>query len=236
MGLNLKLDQLSIVIPVYNEEKNIKKLWIKIKSHLNLKKYEIIYVDDDSEDNSFSILKEINKSDKKVKYIIRKKKPRDLSKSCILGFEKSKYKNILVMDGDLQHDPKYISKLIKKYNSTSSDIIVGCRDFYSKKNTGLNGIRTLASIMLNLFINSLLGNKTSDPMSGFFLFKKKILKKGKKNFYKKGYKILADIIYSNHDYIKISDLKINFKKRLYGKSKISIKILFFLIFFIFKRI
>ena len=236
MGLNLKLDQLSIVIPVYNEEKNIKKLWIKIKSHLNLKKYEIIYVDDDSEDNSFSILKEINKSDKKVKYIIRKKKPRDLSKSCILGFEKSKYKNILVMDGDLQHDPKYISKLIKKYNSTSSDIIVGCRDFYSKKNTGLNGIRTLASIILNLFINILLGNKTSDPMSGFFLFKKKILKKRKKNFYKKGYKILADIIYSNHNYIKISDLKINFKKRLYGKSKISIKILFFLIFFIFKRI
>tara|TARA_B100000674_G_C37696032_1_gene848294 strand:+ start:162 stop:872 length:711 start_codon:yes stop_codon:yes gene_type:complete len=236
MGLNLKLDQLSIVIPVYNEEKNIKKLWIKIKSHLNLKKYEIIYVDDDSEDNSFSILKEINKSDKKVKYIIRKKKPRDLSKSCILGFEKSKYKNILVMDGDLQHDPKYISKLIKKYNSTSSDIIVGCRDFYSKKNTGLNGIRTLASIILNLFINILLGNKTSDPMSGFFLFKKKILKKRKKNFYKKGYKILADIIYSNRNYIKISDLKINFKKRLYGKSKISIKILFFLIFFIFKRI
>ena len=236
MGLNLKLDQLSIVIPVYNEEKNIKKLWIKIKSHLNLKKYEIIYVDDDSEDNSFSILKEINKSDKKVKYIIRKKKPRDLSKSCILGFEKSKYKNILVMDGDLQHDPKYISKLIKKYNSTSSDIIVGCRDFYSKKNTGLNGIRTLASIILNLFINILLGNKTSDPMSGFFLFKKKILKKRKKNFYKKGYKILADIIYSNHNYIKISDLKINFKKRLYGKSKISIKILFFLILFILKRI
>ena len=236
MGLNLKLDQLSIVIPVYNDEKNIKKLWIKIKSHLNLKKYEIIYVDDDSEDNSFSILKEINKSDKKVKYIIRKKKPRDLSKSCILGFEKSKYKNILVMDGDLQHDPKYISKLIKKYNSTSSDIIVGCRDFYSKKNTGLNGIRTLASIILNLFINILLGNKTSDPMSGFFLFKKKILKKRKKNFYKKGYKILADIIYSNRNYIKISDLKINFKKRLYGKSKISIKILFFLIFFIFKRI
>ena len=236
MGLNLKLDQLSIVIPVYNEEKNIKKLWIKIKSHLNLKKYEIIYVDDDSEDNSFSILKEINKSDKKVKYIIRKKKPRDLSKSCILGFEKSKYKNILVMDGDLQHDPKYISKLIKKYNSTSSDIIVGCRDFYSKKNTGLNGIRTLASIILNLFINILLGNKTSDPMSGFFLFKKKILKKRKKNFYKKGYKILADIIYSNRNYIKISDLKINFKKRLYGKSKISIKILFFLILFILKRI
>ena len=236
MRLNLKLDELSIIIPIYNEGKNIKKLWIKIKRHLNLKKYEIIYVDDDSWDNSFMILKEINKKDKKVKFIVRKKKPRDLSQSCILGFKKSKYKNILVMDGDLQHDPKYISKLINKYNTTSSDIIVGCRNFYSKNNTGLNIIRTFASILLNFSINNLLGNKTSDPMSGFFLFKKKILKKTKKNFYKKGYKILADIIYSNNNHIKISDIKINFKKRLYGKSKINLKILLYLIFFIFKRI
>ena len=54
---------------------------------------------------------------KKVKYIIRKEKKKDLSKSCILGFENSKYSNILVMDGDLQHDPNDISKLIKTLKS-----------------------------------------------------------------------------------------------------------------------
>ena len=72
-------------------------------------------------------------------------------------------------------------------------------------------------------------------MSGFFLFKKKILKKAKKNFYKKGYKILADLIYSNPNSLKISDIKINFKKRIYGKSKINFKVLFYLFIFILKK-
>ena len=236
MKQNLKLNELSIIIPVYKEEKNIKKLYAKIKKNLKLKKIEIIYVDDNSKDNTESIIKEINKKDKKVKFLIRKNKTKDLSKSCILGFNKSKYKNLLVMDGDLQHDPIYIPILIKKYNSTSSDIIVGCRDFFTKKNKGLNYIRTLVSIFLIFTINITLGKKTSDPMSGFFLFKKKIFTKSKKKFYKKGYKILADLIYSNYDYIKISDIKINFKKRIYGKSKINFKVLFYLFVFIIKKI
>ena len=84
------------------------------------------------------------------------------------------------MDGDLQHDPKYIPKLINKYNISSADIIVGCRDFFSKKNKGLDFIRTLVSIILIITINMFLGKKTSDPMAGFFFFQKKNLFKIKK--------------------------------------------------------
>lgn len=236
MQSNLKLQQLSIIIPIYNEEKNIKKLWVKIKRNIKIKKFEIIYVDDSSNDNTFNILKEISKKDKKVKFIIRKKFPRDLSQSCILGFKKSKYKNILVMDGDLQHDPKFIPKLINKYNSSTGDIIVGCRNFFSKKIKGLNLLRTLASVFLIFLINVFLGYRTSDPMSGFFLFKKKILKNTKKKFFKKGYKILADLIYSNKENIEINDIQINFKKRIHGVSKINFRVLFLLIIFIFKKI
>ena len=140
------------------------------------------------------------------------------------------------MDGDFQHDPKYIPKLINKYNDTSSDIVVGCRDLFSKKNKGLDLFRTLISIFLINTINILLGKKTSDPMSGFFLFKKRIFLKSKHKFYKKGYKILADIIYANKDKIKVSDIIINFKKRKYGQSKINLKVLFYLIGFIIKKV
>ena len=235
MKLNNKLEELSIVIPIYNEAKNIEELWIKIKKKLELKKLEIIFIDDDSKDNTHKILKKIKKKDKKVKFFIRKNKIKDLSKSCILGFNNCKYKHIIVMDGDLQHDPKYIPKLISKYNSSNYDVIVGCRDFFTKKNKGLNFLRTLASLILIFLINMMLGKRTSDPMSGFFLFKKKLFIESKRKFYKKGYKILADIIYNNKDNIHIGDIKINFKKRIYGKSKINIKVLLHLMIFIFDK-
>jgi len=140
------------------------------------------------------------------------------------------------MDGDLQHDPKYIASFIRKFNSTSCDMVVGCRDFSSSKNIGLNYIRKIGSLFLIFLINFLLGKKTSDPMSGFFLFKKKIFFDAKENFYERGYKILADIIYSNKEKIKIIDVKINFKKRIYGKSKISFMILLYLIIFIIRKL
>ena len=235
MKLNNKLEELSIVVPIYNEAKNIEELCIRIKKKLKLKKFEIIFVDDDSKDNTHKILKKIKKKDEKVKFFIRKNKIKDLSKSCILGFNNCKYKHIIVMDGDLQHDPKYISKLISKYNSSNCDIVVGCRDFFTKQNKGLNFLRTSASLILIFIINIILGKRTSDPMSGFFLFKKKLFMKSKKKFYKKGYKILADIIYNNNDNIHIGDIKINFKKRIYGKSKINIKVLLYLMIFIFDK-
>ena len=234
MKRNLKLDELSIVIPIYNEGKNIKKLWLEIKRCLKLKKLEIIFVDDDSKDKTVKILKQINKLDKKVKFVIRKNKIKDLSRSCILGFKNSNYKNILVMDGDLQHDPKYIQKFIDKFNLSSSDIIVGCRNFFYKDNKGLNFVRTYTSVLLIFFINILLGKKTSDPLSGFFLFKKKIFVGSKKKFFGKGYKILADIIYNNKK-ARVSDVKINFKKRLYGKSKINLRIFYYLLLFIVRK-
>ena len=101
----------SIVIPILNEEKNLKKLVKKIKFFLKNFKYEIIFIDDNSRDNSHKILKKIKLKDKKINYYIRKKSTRDLSQSCILGFQKSKFNNILVMDGDLQHDPRYMTAI-----------------------------------------------------------------------------------------------------------------------------
>jgi len=236
MSKNSDITELSIVIPIYNEEKNIRKLSSLIKKNLKIKKFEIIYIDDDSKDNSKKILKNIAKKDKRINFIIRKNKVKDLSKSCILGFKKSKYKNILVMDGDLQHNPIYIPKFIKSYNLSSCDIVVGCRNFFSKKSKGLNFIRTLASVFLISLINFFLGKKTTDPLSGFFLFKKKIFLNLEKKLYKKGYKILADLIYTNENPQKINDIEIIFDRRNSGYSKIKFETIYFLAEFILIKI
>ena len=83
--------------------------------------------------------------------------------------------------------------------------------------------------MLILIINLLLGNKTSDPMSGFFMFKKSIFIKSEKKLVKKGYKILLDLLYNKNQIVKVVDVNINFDSRVKGKSKMSIKILIYLI-------
>ena len=72
-------------------------------------------------------------------------------------------------------------------------------------------------------------------MSGYFLFKKKFYLKNKKYFFGKGYKILADFIYSTPKKLKIIDFKIKFIIRKKGKSKISLKILMILMLFILTR-
>ena len=232
------MKEISIVIPILNESENIKLLIPKISKNiktLKIQKYEIILVDDNSEDQIELVVRKLRKKFKSLKLLIRRKKDKDLSKSCILGFEKSKYKNILVMDGDFQHHPKYILNLVKNINKTNCDIVVGARDLTSTKKTKLSIFRLGSSFIVTTFLNIALGKKTSDPLTGFFLFKKEIYKKNKKQLFAKGYKILADLIYSSKKKLNIVDVGINFGSRARGESKMSFKILIILISFIAQK-
>ena len=103
----------SIIVPVYKEAKNISRLIAEVNTVLkkNKIKYELLFVDDDSRDDSLKIFNK-NKN-KNTKFYVRNQKPRDLSRSVVYGFEKSNNDNLIVMDGDLQHNPKDLLKLIK---------------------------------------------------------------------------------------------------------------------------
>jgi len=174
----------SIVIPVFNEKKNITILINKINYYLKHKDYdyEIIVVDDSSVDGSIEVLKKLIQKVKNLKVIFRNKK-RDLSKSCAEGFEFSKYDNILVMDGDLQHNPKYIGVMVDFFSSNKYDFIIGVRNLLNKRVKSLNILRQFSPIFLIKILHILFGNTSIDPMSGFFLFKKKFIKKIKINFF-----------------------------------------------------
>ena len=232
------MKELSIVIPILNEAKNINQLIPeinKIKKKINLNRLEVLLIDDNSHDNIKNVVTRLKKKYSYLKLFIRKNKKKDLSKSCIEGFNKAKYMNILVMDGDLQHPPQYIEKMYNVFINQKCDFVVGSRDLLKRKNYGLSKIRRLFSIILILIINFLLGNKTKDPMSGFFIFKKKIYTSNKKNLFSSGYKILSDLIYSSERNLKIKDVTIRFDRRISGKSKMNLSILLILIYFIFSR-
>lgn len=219
----------SIIIPVLNEEKNILILTNRIKNILKNYIYEIIFVDDNSSDGSKNILEKLKKRFKNLNYIIRKAEKKDLFKSCSLGIKKSKYKYILIMDGDLQHNPKYIPLMVKKIFIKKIDVVIGARNFKENIKNSLTTIRLISSRFIRFLIFIFFGKKTMDPLSGYFIFKKDIFIQNEKKLYGHGFKILYDIIYNINNLI-IEDIEINFDKRKSGKSKMSITILLQLIF------
>ena len=226
------MDKFTIVIPVYNEAKNLEILIPKIYRELKNTKFELIIIDDNSNDGTYEILKKLKR--KNFRHIIRKKE-RDLSRSCIDGFKKARTKNIIVMDGDLQHKPSDIKKIFHTFFEKNPDFVVGTRNLFKNKKHNLNFFRLFASRILILIVNFLLGLKTSDPMSGFFMFKKEVFTKSQKKLIKKGYKILLDLIYIKNQKIKVIDVDINFDSRIKGKSKMSLKILLNLVSMILKK-
>jgi dolichol-phosphate mannosyltransferase len=232
------MSELSIVIPILNEAKNIRLLIPeinKVKTKLKIKRFEVLLIDDNSHDNIKQVFNILKKKYKFLKLFIRKNKKKDLSKSCIVGFDKSSFKNILVMDGDFQHPPIYINKMYRLYIEKNYDFVIGSRDLMKRKNYGLSKVRWLFSIILIFLINLLLGNKTKDPMSGFFIFKKKIFLDNKNKLFSSGYKILSDLIYSSKSSLKIKDIFIRFDRRTLGRSKMNFNILLILLFFIVTR-
>tara|TARA_B100000029_G_scaffold316119_1_gene308515 strand:+ start:81 stop:797 length:717 start_codon:yes stop_codon:yes gene_type:complete len=226
-----KYNKFSVVIPTYNEEQNVSLLINKIDKYLKNFFYEIIVIDDNSQDGTKAILNEMNLSNKNFTFYIRKKEKRDLSQSLILGIKKSKFKNIIIMDGDLQHNPKYLPKIIKIFFKKKIDFLVCVRNF--KKRSGLSFPRYIASLSLIFFLNILLGKRVSDPMSGFFMFKKKIYNLNKKKLYGKGFKLLFDLIYSSKKYYKIYEHTIVFDKRKNNKSKMNFLVIYHILIAIF---
>ncbi len=225
----MNLPNFSIIIPIFNEKKNIIALLSKIISIIKQNNYEIIIVDDSSTDGSQRAIENFIKNKNFIKLIKRTKFPRDLAISCVDGFKISKNNLILVMDGDGQHDPKYIIKMVTKIHRENLDFVVAARNLFSKKFQGLSIFRKFSSQLIIIFINFLFGNLTKDPMSGFFIFKKKIYLEKKNKLYMKGYKILFDLITSKKN-LRIKDIEIKFLKRNDGQSKMGLKIVAILAF------
>jgi dolichol-phosphate mannosyltransferase len=128
--------------------------------------------------------------------------------------------------------------MLKILNKNKLDLIVGSRFLRKDIITNISFFRSIFSILFVYFINIFFGKKTSDPLSGFFLCKKEIILKYRRNFFLKGYKILFDILYNGKRYIKVQDFSIVFKSRQFGKSKFNLRILLIFLnqmFFTFSR-
>ncbi len=116
MGTNEKRPDLSIIVPVHNEEDNLRELYEKLKSTLDNHKisFEIVFVDDGSSDRSLEIIKQISRSDRRVRYSsFSRNFGHESASSC--GFKMAEGKAAILMDADLQDPPEVILELVAKW-------------------------------------------------------------------------------------------------------------------------
>jgi glycosyltransferase involved in cell wall biosynthesis len=135
---------LSIVIPVYNEEGNIGLLTDSIENGLKNYKYEIIYIDDYSTDNTRKEIKDLNNPNV---VLIELKRNYGQSSALAAGIDYAKGDYIITMDGDMQNDPADIPKMLELAKKEDWDLVTGVRQ--KRKD---NFVKTLPSKIANYII------------------------------------------------------------------------------------
>lgn len=164
--------EISIVIPMYNEEDVVEELYSRLKKILNdtKKSYEIIFVEDGSKDQTFAKLKKIQKKDEVVK-LIKLRGNFGQTPALVAGFDNASGEIIIAMDGDLQHLPEDIPRFLEKIDE-GYDIVSGWRA--NRKDPFLS--RRLPSKIANWLMTRISGIKLHDFGTTFKAYRKEVLK------------------------------------------------------------
>lgn len=206
--------ELSIIIPTYNEKDNIPILLHRIEA-LGMND-EIIVVDDNSNDGTAEVVQRLSSKYNNI-HLIERPSKMGISSAVkdALGIASGKY--ALVMDGDLQHPPELIPKLLREIRK-GKDIVVASR--YMKGGKSEFGLhRKIVSKVATFFAHMSLQEteKISDPLSGFFIFRRNLIKP--EDIQSQSYKVLLEVVVASHS-MNISEISYRFNKRKYGKSKL----------------
>ncbi len=202
---------ISVVVPFYNEEKNIVPLHAELNDVLKSlnRQYSIIFVDDGSTDDTYKNMLKVHEKDANVK-IIKFRKNFGQSAALKAGFDYSDGNVVISMDGDLQNDPSDIPKLVEKIENEDYDVVCGWRadrkDPFAKK---------ITSKFANLLRKKTTGEIIHDSGCTFRAYRNGCVKG-------------LDLYGETHRYIpamllwkgyRIGEVKVKHRPRKYGKTK-----------------
>lgn len=208
-----KLD-LSIVIPLLNEEENIPELYREISEVLTgiNRDHEIVFVDDGSTDTSLQLLKELQQKDSSV-VVVSFRKNFGQTAAMAAGFDYARGDVIITMDADLQNDPRDIPLLLEKVDE-GFDVVTGWR--YDRKDPFIN--RRLPSMIANKIISKTTGVNLHDYGCTLKAFRKEVIKTIK--LYGEMHRFIPAI--ASGMGISIAEVKVNHRARMFGTSNYGI--------------
>lgn len=206
--------ELSIIVPIYNEEESVNALHESITAAMAGSgiEYELILVDDGSSDRSFMLLKAIAAEDAKVK-VIRFRRNFGQTAAMAAGFDAAGGRVVVPMDGDLQNDPTDIPRLLAKIDE-GYDVVSGWRK--DRQDTFIN--RKLPSIIANGLISRFTGVHLHDYGCTLKAYRREVL--DGINLYGEMHRFVPAL--ASQVGARVTELPVKHHPRLYGTSKYGI--------------
>ncbi len=228
--------EISVIVPVYNEENFIIETLKKINLQKENFNIEIIVVDDCSTDNSYELLE---KNKNLYDQLIRNERNMGKGETLRNGFENATGQLILIQDADNEYDPNEYPKLIEPFEKFNADVVLGSRFKGSGAKRIIYFSHQVANKFLTFLCNIILNKNFSDVETGYKIFKKEILNKIKLEQKDFGIEIEMIMKFSKLN-LKIYEVGINYNGRTYNEGKKinfkdGIKALYLIFYYIFKK-
>jgi dolichol-phosphate mannosyltransferase len=212
--------EIAVVIPTFNERANVSTLVARLDQALAGRRWEAIFVDDDSPDGTADVARELARVDRRVRVIHRIGR-RGLSSACIEGMCATAAPVVAVIDGDLQHDETLLPKMLDRLQADEAlDLVVGSR-FVDGGGTGdWDRDRVAKSAFATKLSRRVLKGDLSDPMSGFFAIRTSVVRGLVPDLSAIGFKILLDLMTTSTRPLNFAELPYTFRVRTEGESKL----------------
>ena len=211
--------QLSVIIPTFNERDNVVTLFRRLETALAGVSWEAIFVDDNSPDRTWDVVRGLARQDPRAR-CIRRIGRRGLSGACIEGILASSAPCAAVIDADLQHDETQLPKMLGLLQADTADLVVGSRYVEGGSADSFNKQRAGASALATELARGVLRVKIADPMSGFFMIRRDRFEQLAPQLSTQGFKILLDIVATGRGSLRVKEIPYTFGSRLHGESKL----------------
>ncbi|TFV39327.1 glycosyltransferase family 2 protein [Bradyrhizobium frederickii] len=211
--------ELSVIVPTFNERDNVTVLYRRLEATLTNVAWEVVFVDDNSPDGTWDVVRALAQEDSRVR-CIRRIGRRGLSGACIEGILASSAPFVAVIDADLQHDETQLPKMLLLLASDQADLVVGSRYIEGYKSEGFNKQRAGASALATEVARKMLRVEIADPMSGFFMIRRDRFEQLAPKLSVHGFKILLDVVATAHGNLRAVEIPYTFGARQHGESKL----------------